>query len=146
MATHSSILAENSMDRGTWQATVQGSQWDTTEHTAQNNFFTKQGHSKYSARFVVVQALSHVWLFAAPRTATRHVSLSFTISWSLCKLTSIESVIPSSPQLSPSPPAFSLSQNQGLFQWVSSSYQVAKVLKLQLQHQSFRWIFRVDLL
>ena len=38
----------------------------------------------------------------------------------------------------PSPPAFNLSQHQGLFQWVSSSHQVAKVLELQLQHQSFQ--------
>ena len=37
------------------------------------------------------------------------------------------------------PPAFNLSQHQGLFQWVSSSYQVAKVLEFQLQHQSFQW-------
>ena len=44
----------------------------------------------------------------------------------------------------PSPPALNLFQHQGLFQWVSSSYQVAKVLELQLQHQSFQWIFRVD--
>ena len=36
----------------------------------------------------------------------------------------------------PSPPAFNLSQHQGLFQWVSSAYQVAKVLEFQLQHQS----------
>ena len=43
---------------------------------------------------------------------------------------------------SPSPPAFNLSQHQGLFQWVSSSHQVAKILKLQLQHQSFQWIFK----
>ena len=47
---------------------------------------------------------------------------------------------------SPSPPAFSLSQHQGFFQWVSSSDQVAKVLELQLQHQSFQWIFRTDFL
>ena len=47
---------------------------------------------------------------------------------------------------SPSPPAFSLSQHQGLFKWVSSSQQVAKVLEFQLQHQSFQWIFRVDFL
>ena len=46
----------------------------------------------------------------------------------------------------PSPPALSLPQHQGLFQWVSSSHQVAKVLELHLQHQSFRWIFRVDFL
>ena len=47
---------------------------------------------------------------------------------------------------SPSPPALNLSQHQGLFKWVSSSHQVAKVLELQLQHQSFQWIFRVDFL
>ena len=41
----------------------------------------------------------------------------------------------SRPLSSPSPPAFNLSQHQGLFQWVSSSHQVAKVLELQLQHQ-----------
>ena len=47
--------------------------------------------------------------------------------------------------LTPFPPsAFNLSQHQGLFQWVSSSHQVAKVLEFQLQHQSFQWIFRVD--
>ena len=49
-------------------------------------------------------------------------------------------------QPSPSPPAFSLPQHQGLFQWVRFSHQIAKVLKLQLQHQSFQWIFRVDFL
>ena len=48
--------------------------------------------------------------------------------------------------LSSSPPALSLSQPQGLFQRVSSSHQVAKVLELQLQHQSFWWIFGVDFL
>ena len=44
-----------------------------------------------------------------------------------------------------SPPAFNLSQHQGLFHWVSSS-KVAKVLDFQLQHQSFQWIFRVGFL
>ena len=43
----------------------------------------------------------------------------------------------------PSPPAINLSQNQGLFKWVSSSHQVAKVLEFQLQHQCFQWIFRM---
>jgi len=46
----------------------------------------------------------------------------------------------------PSPPAFSLSQNQGLFQWVSSLHQVVKVLEFQIQHQSFQRIFRTDFL
>ena len=41
---------------------------------------------------------------------------------------------------SSSSPAFSSSQHQGIFQWVHSSHQVAKVLELQLQHQSFQWI------
>ena len=52
----------------------------------------------------------------------------------------------SHPLSSPSPPAFNLSQNQGLFKWVSSSQQVAKVLEFQLQHQSFQWTLRTDLL
>ena len=52
----------------------------------------------------------------------------------------------SHPLSSPSPPAFNLAQHLGLFQWVSSSHQVAKVLELQLQHQSFQWIFGTNLL
>ena len=48
------------------------------------------------------------------------------------------------PLLSPFPPTFNLSQHQGPFQWLSSSHQAAKVLELQLQHQSFQWIFRTD--
>ena len=64
------------------------------------------------------------------------------------KLKSIESVMLSSciashPLSLPSPPAFSVSQQQGLFQWVSSSLQVAKVLELQFQHQSFQWRFSI---
>ena len=46
--------------------------------------------------------------------------------------------------LSPSPPAFNLSQHQGLFYWVGSSHQVANAL--EFQHQSFQWIFRIDFL
>ena len=57
-----------------------------------------------------------------------------------------DAIQPSHPLSSPSPPAFDLSQYQGLFQWVSSLHQVAKVLEFQLQHQSFQWIFRVDFL
>ena len=52
----------------------------------------------------------------------------------------------SHPLSSPSPPAFNLSQHQGLFKWVSSSHQVAKGLELELQQQSFQWIFRTDFL
>ena len=52
---------------------------------------------------------------------------------------------PSLPLSTPSPPAFNLSRHQGLFQWVSSSRQVAKGLELQLQ-QPFQWMFRTDFL
>ena len=55
-------------------------------------------------------------------------------------------VQPSHLLLSPPPPAFNLSQHQGLFQWVSSLHRVAKVLEFQLQHRSWEWIFRTDFL
>ena len=48
-----------------------------------------------------------------------------------------DAIQPFHPLSSPSPPAFNLSQHQDIFQWVSSSHQVAKVLEFQLQHQSF---------
>ena len=57
-----------------------------------------------------------------------------------------DAIQPSHPTSSPSPPALNLSQHQGLFKWVSSSHQVAKILELQLQHQSFQWTPRTDLL
>ena len=57
-----------------------------------------------------------------------------------------DAIQPSHPLSSPSPPALSLSHHQGLFQRVNSSHQVAKVLELQRQHQSFTWMFRIDFL
>ena len=93
-----------------------------------------------------VQSLSRVWLFVTPWTAAHQASLSITNSGILLKLMSIELVRPSNhlilycPLLLPP----NLSQHHGLFQWVSSLHQVAKVLELQLQHQSFQWIFMID--
>ena len=59
----------------------------------------------------------------------------------------VSDAIQSSHPLSPPfPHVFNLSQHHGLFQWVDSSHQVAKALKLQLQHQFFQWIFRVGFL
>ena len=55
-----------------------------------------------------------------------------------------DAIQPSHPLSSPSPPTFNLSQHQSLFNWVSSSHQVAKLLVFQLQHQSFQWKFRTD--
>ena len=94
-------------------------------------------------------SLSHVRLFAAPWTAALQASLSITNSQSLLKLTSITSVMPSNhlilwcpllllPSIFPSIRIF--------FKWVHSSHQVAKVLEFQLQHQSFQWTSRTDLL
>ena len=57
-----------------------------------------------------------------------------------------DAIQPSHPLSFPSPPALNLSQHQGIFKSVSSSNQVAKILEFQLQHQSFRWLFRTDLL
>ena len=57
-----------------------------------------------------------------------------------------DAIQPSHPLSSHSPPAFNLSQHQGLFKWVSSSHQVAKLLEFQLQHKSFQWTFRTDFL
>ena len=57
-----------------------------------------------------------------------------------------DAIQPSHPLSSPSPPALHLSQHQGLFKWVSSSHQVAKVLDFELPHQSFQWRPRTDLL
>ena len=82
--------------------------------------------------FCFVESFGHDWLFVTPWTAARQASLSFTVSRSLLKLMPIESVMPSSHLIlsSPSPPALSLSQHQGLFQRVNCLHQEAKVLEL----------------
>ena len=80
------------------------------------------------------KSLSRVRLFATPWIAVCQASLSITNSRSSLRLTSIESVMPSSHLIlsSPSPPAPNPSQHQSLFQWVNSSHEVAKVLEFQL--------------
>ena len=73
--------------------------------------------------FQSVQSLSCVQLLELAQTHVHQVG---------------DTIQPFHPLWSPSPPAFNLFQHQGLFQRVSSSNQVAKVLELQLQHQSFQ--------
>ena len=71
------------------------------------------------------QLLNHVWLFATPWTAAYQASLSFIISQSLFKFMSTEPVMPSNHLILCCPLSLlpsSLSQHQGLFQWVSSSH------------------------
>ena len=113
-----------------------------------NKFYFFISELKTSVQFISFQSLSRVRLFATPWITAHQASLSITNSLSLRKPMSIGSVMPSSQLIlsSPSPPAPNPSQHQGLFQWVNSSHEVAKVLEFQLQHQSFQWTHRTDLL
>ena len=96
--------------------------------------------------FVIVQLLSHVQFYdpmdcSLPGSSVPHYLPEFAqihVHWVG------DAIQPSHPLSSPSPPAFNLSQYQGIFQWAGSSHQVAKVMELQLQRQFFQWIFRVD--
>ena len=98
-----------------------------------------------------VQSVSHIRLFATPWTAPHQNSLSSSTP-SLLKLMHRvgDAIQPSHPLLSPSLPAFNLSQHQGFFHWVISLCQVAKVLEFQLQHLMLKLkaetIFRIDFL
>ena len=85
--------------------------------------------------FSSVQLLSHVRLFATLWTAARQASLSITNSQCLLRLMSIDLVMPSNHLILCHP---LILLHQGLFQRVSSSPQVAKVLEFQLHHQSFQ--------
>ena len=101
----------------------------------------------HSSWVVIVQSLSCVWLFVTPWTAVHQASLSFTVSWSLLKLMSVESVMPFNhlvlccPLLLPSIfPSIRVFSNESVL------CIMAKILELQLQHHSFQWIFRIDFL
>ena len=97
--------------------------------------------------FTSVHSLSRVWLCdpidcSTPGLPVHNQFPEFTpthVHW-------VGDAIQPSHLLSSPSPAFNLSQHQGLFQWASSSHQVAKVLAFQLHHQSFQWIFRTDFL
>ena len=96
------------------------------------------------SRFSSVQLLSHVQFCDLMDCSMP----GFPVHYQLPELAQThvhwvgDAIQPSHPLSPPSPPAFNLSQHQGLFQWVSSLHQVAKVLEFQLQHQSFQWTFR----
>ena len=84
---------------------------------------------------IVVQLLSHVQLLATPSTCSSlgfpvlHYHLEFAqthVHWVS------DAIQPSHRLSSPSPPVLNLFQHRGLFQWVSSSHQVAQVLEFQL--------------
>ena len=96
-----------------------------------------------------VQSLSRVRLFVTPMNCS---TPSLPVYHQLPEFTQThvhwvgDAIQPSHPLSTPSPPAPNPSQHQGLFQWVNSWREVAKVLEFQLQHQSFQWTPRTDLL
>ena len=151
MAAHSSILAwripwtEEPVKLQSMGSQRAGHNWVTNTHTHINvDLVAIYGKTKKGLA-QTVQSLSHVWLLVISWTAAHQAFLSITNSQSLLRLLSIgmslqwvgNAIQPSHP-LSSSSPAFNLSQHQGLFQWVNSSHEVAKVLEFQLQHQSFK--------
>ena len=111
-------------------------------------FFFNSFLSFVHHQFSRVQSLSCVQLFVIPQTAACQATLSITNSKSLRKLISMELVMPSNHLILCRPLLFlaSIFPSIRVFSKVSSSHQVAKVLEFQLQHQSFQWTPRTDLL
>ena len=106
-------------------------------------FTTLQGMTQFSSVVQSCPTLCDPMDCRTPGLPVHHQLLEFTqthVHWVS------DAIQPSHPRSSPSPPTFNLSQHQGLFQWVSSLHQMAEVLELQFQHQSFQWIFRIDFL
>ena len=132
----------NTMDRGAWQATVHGvaNESDLTWWLSNNNvLFFSSVHFSHSVMSDSLQPYDH----STPGLPVHH-QLPESTQTHVHRIG--DAIQPSHPLSSPSPPALNLSQHQGLFKWVSSSHQVAKVLEFQLQHQSFWWTPRNDLL
>ena len=117
-------------------------------HSLQSNYYTFRWIQKYfcfSLQFSSVAqscpTLCDPMDCSTPGLPVHHQLPEFTqthVHWVS------DTIQPSHPLLSPSPPTFSLSQHESLFKWVSSSPEVAKVLEFQLQHQYFQWTPRTD--
>ena len=131
-----SKVRELVMDREAWCAVIHGLAKSQTEL----NYWTEDNkcssvHKEASVQFSsVIQSfptLCDHMNHSTPRLSVHHHLQGFIqthVHWVG------DAIQPSHPLLSLSPPTFNLSQHQGLFQWVSSSHQVAKLLELQLQH------------
>ena len=130
---------ENSMDREAW--------WAKVHEFTQNRRWLSDSllHPNYIFRLIAQSRLT----LCSPMDCSIP---GFSVHHQLPELAQTHvhgvgaAIQPSHPLLSPTSPTFHLCQHQGLFRWVGSSYQVAKVLEFQLQHQSFQWIFRTDFL
>ena len=132
-----SVGKESTCNRGNL-GLIPGLERSPEEGNSYTVFWPGKFHRLYSpvsqfSRSVVSNSLQphglHHARLPCPSPTPGAYSNSCPSSW-WCHSTISSSVIPS-------PPAFNLSQHQGLFQWVSSSHQLDKVLELQLQHQSF---------
>ena len=133
------FLSEKSMDRGTWRAIVHEVTKSWTQLSNKERMYSVQFSSVTQSCPTLCDPLD----CSTPGLPIHHPLSEFTqthVHWVG------DAIQPSHPLSSPSPPAFNLSQHQGLFQWVSSSQEVTKVLEFQLQHQYFQWIFRTDFL
>ena len=95
-----------------------------------------------------VQSLSRVWLCNPMNCSTPGLPLHQQLpEFTQTQAHRVgDAIQPSNPLSSPSPAAPNPSQHPNLFQWVNSSHQLAEVLEFQLQHQSFQWTPRTDLL
>ena len=124
-------------------------QLEQSHHTRDSGPFIQPGRQPQPAGVGLLLLFSHsvvsnsLWLHGLQQARLSCPSPSPGVCANSCPLsqwchpTISSSITLFCPQSFPAP---------GLFQWVSSSHQVPKVLELQLQHQSFQWIFRVDFL
>ena len=128
---------ENPMDGGAWWATVHGFAKSQTRLSD----FTFNSTVQFSSVTQSCLTPCNPVNSSMPGLPVHHQLLELTqthLHWAS------DAIQPSHVLSSPYPPSFNLSQHQGLFKWVSSPHQVAKVLEFQLQHQSLPWIFRTD--
>ena len=144
----SSVCSPHSQKSPTSVLSCDSFQNGTTAYTCSFKKNVKEIRYVHTFFKYLVHLLSRVQLFATPMDCS---TPGFPVLHHLPEFAQThvhwigDAVQPSHSMSSPSP-TFSLSQHQGLFQGVSSLHPVAKVLKLQLQHQFLQWIFRVDFL
>ena len=124
---------ENSMEREAWWATVH----KVTKSWTWLSTHALLAYYQFSSVTQSCLALCDPMNCSTPGLPVHHQLIIMVVN---------NAMQPSHPLLSPSPPPFNLSQHQDLFQCVSSSHKVTRVLEFQLQHQSFQWIFRTDIL
>ena len=113
------------------------------------SFLGEGGAYLFLKLFIVVVAAKSCWTlcdpinYSMPGFPVLHYLLEFA---HICVHWVSDTIQPSHPLLSPFPPSLNPSQHTGLFQWVGSMDQLAKILGLQLQHRFFQWIFRAAFL